>query len=475
MLSSMRENTLTESLLTALEKTPKAGVYVIQDGKFLMVNDFTAARSGYKKEEMIGMSSASIIHPEDRQMARENAISMLKGRRNTPYIFRTVSRTGEIHWITEAVSSIEYQGRRAILGTSLDVTELITAQKEIEELKALEASILEAIPHAVVGLDKGRIVFANWGVKKVFGWTPKEIENLQISIFYPSEDHYRRFMRNLKLTLQRQRIFYTEFTCRTRQGNDIECLISATPIGDYEANGRLVITYEDITDRKRIGKELEESRRRLRQLTAHLEDVREKERAHIARELHDELGQLLTALHMDLILLSQQAEACDSRLKETVSSSLNLITKIMDTLRRIYQDLRPAVLDHLGLTASICWQAEEFQKRTGIKCQVEIYPEEIPLDTNRTLVLFRILQEALTNVARHSGARNVQITLLKEKGQVTLTIRDDGRGLTREELDKPGSFGILGIKERTYLWGGEFSIEGSPDEGTLVRVSLPVG
>ncbi|MCX7981380.1 MAG: PAS domain-containing sensor histidine kinase [Syntrophales bacterium] len=471
----MVTNTLTESLLAALENTPKAGVYVIQDGRFVMVNDFTAARSGYRKEEMIGMESTSIIHPEDRQTARENAISMLKGLRNTPYIFRTVSRTGEIHWITEAVSSIEYQGRRAILGTSLDVTELIRAQREIEELKALEASILEAIPHAVLGLQKGRIVFANPGVKKVFGWEPHEIENLDMRIFYPSEAHFRRFIRNLHLTLERQRVFYTEFTCRTRHGSDIECLISATPIGDYEKDGRLVITYEDITDRKRIGRELEESRRRLRQLTAHLEDVREKERAYIARELHDELGQLLTALHMDLILLAQHTKDYDERVRDTVCSSLNLINKITESLRRIYQDLRPAVLDHLGLTAAICWQAEEFQKRTGIRCQIDIFPEEIKLDTNRTLTLFRILQEALTNVARHSGAKEVSITLKQEKGQIVLTIKDDGRGLAKEELDKPNSFGLLGIKERTFLWGGNFSILGKENEGTTVSVSLPLG
>lgn len=252
----MTVNTLTESLLKALENTPKAGVYVIQDGRFVMVNDFTAARSGYEKEEMIGMPSVSIIHPEDREMARQNAVSMLKGKRSTPYIFRTVSRTGEIHWITEAVSPIEYQGRRAILGTSLDVTELIKAQKEIEELKALEASILKAIPHAVLGLENGRIIFANEGVKKVFGWEPRSLVNLEIKVLYPSQALYERFMKNLHLTLKRQRTFYTEYTCRTRQGNDIECLISATSIGDYEKERRLVITYEDITDRKRIGREL---------------------------------------------------------------------------------------------------------------------------------------------------------------------------------------------------------------------------
>jgi len=469
----MVSRSLTQSLLTALEKTPKAGVYVIHRGKFVMVNDFTAARSGYRKEEMIGMEAIEIIHPEDRKMARANAISMLKGERNTPYVFRTVSRTGEIHWITEAVSSIHYQGQRAVLGTSLDVTELVMAQKEIEELKALEASILEAIPHAVLGWEEGKIIFANRGVEKVFGWGASELIHRDMDILFPAEAHYARFMRNLYLTLKLQRTFYTEFVCRTRHGLDIDCLISATPIGVYERDRRLVITFEDITDRKRIGKELEESRRRLRKLTAHLQDIREKERAHLARELHDELGQLLTALHMDLVILSQQIGPHETRLKETTSSMVTLLQKIMETLRRIYQDLRPAVLDHLGLTAAVCWQAEEFQRRTDIICDVNIYPEEIALDTERTLTLFRILQEALTNVARHAKATQVNISLRKEGGKVSLTVEDNGCGIDEGYLDKPDSFGLLGIKERAYLWGGEFYISKREQGGTMVRVSLP--
>jgi len=210
---------LTNNLLFALENTPKAGIYVIRAGKFLMVNDFTATRSGYRKEEMIGMDASAIIHPDDRLQAREHAISMLKGKRHTPYVFRTVSRTGQVHWITEAVTAIDYNGDRAILGTSLDVTDLVTSKKQVEELKALEASILEAIPHAVLGVEQEGIIFANRGVSKVFGWQSRELVGQQLGLLYQTEEHYRRFMRNLQLTVQRQRTFFTEFPCRTKRGN----------------------------------------------------------------------------------------------------------------------------------------------------------------------------------------------------------------------------------------------------------------
>ena len=463
-----------EGLVKALENTSKAGIYVMRDGKFLLINDFTAERSGYKKEEMIGMDSITIVHPDDREAAKKNSIEMLKGKRVTPYAFRTISQNGDIHWITEAVSSIMYQGKRAILGTSLDITEQVKAQNQLEELRALEASVLEAIPHAVLGLADRTIIFANNGAQTVFGWRPDELIGKDVRILYPSEKHYERFMKNLYLTLERQETFYTEFPCRFRDGVDMVCLISASRIGELSKERKIVITYEDITDRKRVDKELEHSRMRLRKLSAHLEAVREKERTHIARELHDELGQLLTALHTDLVLLSGQIEPEQTLLKDTSSSMINLIDMVMTTLKRIYMDLRPAVLDHLGLTAAIFWQAEEFQKRTGISCDVVIEPEDMMLDMERSLAIFRIFQETLTNVSRHAEASRVNVVLKQQDSQIDLIVKDNGKGISENQLNKPDSFGLLGIRERTYFWGGKIEISGNNGSGTSVAVSLPL-
>jgi PAS domain S-box-containing protein len=449
-----------EGLIKALENTSKAGIYVVRNGKFIFINDFTAIRSGYKKEDMIGMDSITIIHPDDRESVRNNSIEMLKGKRITPYVFRTISRTGDIHWITEAVSSIRFKGKRAILGTSLDITEQIIAQNQVKELSALETSILEAIPHAVLGLADHTIIFANNGVQTVFGWHPDELIGKDVRILYPSEKHYERFMKNLYLTLERQKTFYTEFPCRFRDGVDMDCLISASRIGELSKERKIVITYEDITDRKRVGKELEHSRMRLRRLSAHLEEVREKERTHIARELHDELGQLLTALHADLVLLTGQITPEQTILKETTSSMVSLIDMVMTTLKKIYMDLRPAVLDHLGLTAAIFWQAEEFQKRTNIHCDVSIDPEDMILDMERSLALFRIFQETLTNVSRHAEATRVDVVLKQLDGRIDLIVKDNGKGILENQQNK--------------LWGGKMDISGGKGGGTTVFVSLPL-
>jgi len=463
-----------EGLIKALENTSKAGIYVIRDGKFLHINDFTAIRSGYPKEAMIGMNAVGIVHPEDRESVRLHSIEMLKGKRITPYVFRTISKSGQIHWITEAVSSIHYEGKRAILGTSLDITEQVNAQNQVKELRALENSILEAIPHAVLGLSDNAIIFANNGVETVFGWRPDELIGKDVRILYPSEKHYERFMRNLYLTLERQKTFYTEFPCRFRDGADMDCLISASRIGELSGERKIVITYEDMTDRKRVGKELERSRMQLRSLSAHLEEVREKERTYIARELHDELGQLLTALHTDLVLLSGQITPEQTALKETTASMVNLIDMVMTTLKRIYMDLRPAVLDHLGLTAAIYWQAEEFQKRTGIHCDVTIEPEDMALDMERSLAIFRIFQETLTNVSRHAEATRVEAVLKHLDNRIDLVVKDNGKGIMEQQINQPNSFGLLGIRERTYFWGGKIDISGRKGLGTTVSVSLPL-
>ena len=463
-----------QGLLKALENTPKAGIYVIHEGKFLFINDFTANRSGYTKEEMTGMDCLTIIHPEDREMAQANAVDMLKGKRITPYVFRTVSRSGEVHWITETLSPILYKGKRSILGTSLDITDQISAQTQLEELRDLETSVLEAIPHAVLGLADNIIIFANNGAETVFGWRPDELIGKNVRILYRNEQEYTRFMRNLYLTLERQRTFYTEFTCSSRDGSDMDCLISASRIGAFARERKIVITYEDITDRKRIGKELEQSRKRLRNLSAHLEAAREKERTHIARELHDELGQLLTALNTDLVLLTNQINPRQKKASETTASMTKLIDMIMTSLKRIYMDLRPAVLDHLGLTEAIFWQVQEFQKRTGIHCNVSIEPEDMVIETDLSLVIFRILQETLTNVARHAEASRVNATLTLSGGKVDLIVRDNGKGISEEQMNKPDSFGLLGMRERTVYWGGEVNITGRENEGTTVSVSLPL-
>ncbi len=225
-------------------------------------------------------------------------------------------------------------------------------------------------------------------------------------------------------------------------------------------------------EKARLTVELMNAERKvLRSLSAHLESVREDERMRIAREIHDELGQVLTALKMDLAYLT--VKKADPSLDEKTKPMLEMIDSTIQTVKRISSELRPGVLDDLGLIAAIEWQACEFQKRTGIECAVSFSPKHIILDRDRATAIFRIFQEAVTNVIRHAEATRVDIRLEEKDGQIVLCVNDNGKGVTEEQISSPSSFGLVGIRERAYFAGGKVKISGVPDRGTSLEVVIP--
>lgn len=230
----------------------------------------------------------------------------------------------------------------------------------------------------------------------------------------------------------------------------------------------------EIAERKRAINEVNTSRERLRHLSAHLQTVREEERKGIAREIHDELGQTLTTLKLNLALLRDDLCADNPTINDKIFPLLNLIDMTIKSVKMMITALRPRLLDDLGLTAALEWQVDDFRQRTGIECSASIQPDEITLDPDRSTAIFRILQEALTNIARHASATKVNIHLEQQDNIIELRVKDNGRGITPEELSAPKSFGLLGIRERAYYWGGTVDIKGFKNEGTDVIIQLPL-
>lgn len=225
--------------------------------------------------------------------------------------------------------------------------------------------------------------------------------------------------------------------------------------------------------------ELRKSRERLRALSAHLQSVREEERIQIARELHDELGQVLTALKMDVVLLRKELEPPSPmmprrKLMREVASLGRLADRAIRAVHKITTELRPAVLDHLDLKGALEWQAREFKSQSGIECEFNSNLGTIELDRKSATALFRIFQETLINVAHHSKATEVKIFLDEKDGILTMKVIDNGKGITEAEMSDAKSFGLLGIKERALLLGGEIEVSGIRGVGTTVtlRVSL---
>ena len=249
--------------------------------------------------------------------------------------------------------------------------------------------------------------------------------------------------------------------------------ILAGPLRDPDGQLALIAVFRDITERLLFEQELRESQEQMRELAAHVESVREEERTGIAREMHDELGQLLTALKMDITWLSSHVpEPNGGTVKTKLEGMGALADDTIRTVQRISSELRPGLLDDLGLVAALEWLARDFRDRSGIECLLDV-DDNLVLDSRKSTALFRICQESLTNAVRHSGATLVTVTLLAEDGRVVLSIRDNGSGVTEEELAHPHSFGLMGMRERARGMGGEVQIVGQPGKGTSVEVTLP--
>lgn len=348
-------------------------------------------------------------------------------------------------------------------------------QESLQELDALKASILDAIPQAVVGLQNRQINFANTAVEEVFGWRPEEVIGKSVTVFYRDEKEADEIAHYFYSNLEHQRTFEAEFTCRRKDGRDILCRMRSSRVGETLKERRIVITYEDITEQRRAEKELTNSREQLRNLSAHLQSVREVESTRIAREIHDELGQSLTALQMDLAWLGNRLPPGDLSLMGEVQRMRNLLDTSIDSVHRISTELRPILLDDLGLMAAMEWQIQQFQSRTGVRCEARLDCDDSAVEKDLATALFRIFQETLTNIARHAHATLMKVSLTWKGDELQLNVSDNGKGITKKQVNDPKSFGIMGIRERVNLWSGSVSITGKSQKGTTIKVRIPMG
>lgn len=250
IIHNITERKQAEELYSKLAHNSQAGVFVLQNGKFQFVNPYMREHSGYSEEELLEMDPMDLVHPEDREMVRQEAVKMLKGDRHFPYEHRTVKKNGSIIWVLENVTSIDYFGHRATLGNSMNITKEREARQKLEEIETLESSILSAIPHAVIGLENRKIIFANDSVRDVFGWNPEEVIGERTRIFYRSDEDFEKIGQRFYPMLEKQETFREEFPCRRKDGTDIICTVSTSRVGGALKEKRIVVVYEDVTERK---------------------------------------------------------------------------------------------------------------------------------------------------------------------------------------------------------------------------------
>jgi len=348
------------------------------------------------------------------------------------------------------------------------------ALKTTEILSAKFDQFVNIIPQAVFELDAdGNFEFLNPQGFQFFGYTKQEIYNLEFWQLFDSEDR-QRLWRNVHDVCQGKcNITGNEYTAIRKDGSKFHALIYSCPICDHSVD-KLHGLILDISNRKKVEDELESSRDQLRDLSIHLQSVREEERAFLAREIHDELGQAMTALKMDLLWIDKRLPKESEGIIDKTKSMVTLLDSTIQVVKKICSDLRPGLLDDLGLKAAIEWYTEEFIERTGIICKLQINFEELEIDKDLEISIFRIFQETLTNIARHSVASKVQADFYLKKDILFMKIEDNGIGITEEQINDPKSLGLIGLRERVYPWGGEINIRGFKNKGTIVFAEIPL-
>jgi PAS domain S-box-containing protein len=408
------------------------------------------------------------IHPDDRPVFDQAVERMVREERDFELDFRLVLPDGSIKYIHSTGHPIVDERGRLVehLCTHIDFTERRRTEERLREYE----KVVEGLEEMIVVLDRDyRFLIANRAYLRYRGNEKEQVLGRLLSDISDKGIFETTVKKRLDECLRGKVVRY-ELKYPFANIGERDLFISYFPIEGRFGVDRVAVILRDITERKRAEEELERSRDQLRALAARLQNVREEERTRVAREIHDELGQALTAIRLDL---SSLVHNLPPENKQQSGSLLRLVDETIQSVRRISTELRPAVLDALGLVPALEWAAEEFETRTGTKCRVDLPEDDLVVDLERSTALFRIFQEALTNVARHANAAEVNVRLVKEDGSLTLEVHDNGQGISQDQLAAGRSLGILGMRERALLLGGELTVSGAPGKGTTVRVRIP--
>jgi two-component system sensor histidine kinase UhpB len=326
-----------------------------------------------------------------------------------------------------------------------------------------------------------RAVWWSEGVRRLFGYRDEDVGSHQdwwVERVHPEDRG--RVLEAMQTALEGGgRMYANEYRFRRQDGSYAVVLDRGFIIQDAAGKPvRIVGGMSDVSERRMAERALENSRQQLRALTARLQSVLEEERARVAREIHDDLGQLLTALKINLDWMerhigeSKDNAVVDPMLERVVESG-EVVESAIESVQRIAADLRPALLDNLGLVEALREEARRFETRSGITCRLELPPGAVSLTPKAATSVFRVFQEALTNVARHANATAVNVSLAAQGDQMVLRIEDNGEGIRPEALKDPRSLGLLGMAERAEGLGGQFAVAPSGARGTLVTLQLP--
>jgi len=459
-----------EELFQSLFIGLPVGAFVVQDRRFRLFNPQFQKLLGYSRDELLAMDCLEPVVHKDRHVVRDNAVKWLKGQHLSPYEYRFVGKDGNVRWAMETVIPGQYRGERAALGYFVDITERKQAERILQESEQRYRDLADSLPEIVFELDgKGDITFANRNAFDSFGYTQTDLmKSVNIFQMVIPEDR-GRLKERIRQILSGERLRATEYMAQRRDGSTFPVLVYSRPImHENEPVGLRGIAL-DITEQKRL-------RENMQFYISQITKAQEEERRRIARELHDETAQSLAALSLDVEVITKSGDHLPDETLRLLEQLRAKIDSIQEEVRHFSEELRPDVLDQLGLVPALELLTTELSKEGKVSARIELIGSEMRLQPEAELVLFRIAQEALHNVRKHSQATEAVVKVEFVEKKVKLNVIDNGCGFELpnrlDDFVGTGKLGLIGMQERARLLDSSLTIKSEVGRGTTVTVEV---
>jgi PAS domain S-box-containing protein len=448
------------------------------EARVTFLNPVAAALTGWPVEEALGQPIGKVLNliNEKSGMSADNEVARVLKEKQVIAVANHVgliTRDGREISVEHSAAPI-LAGKGKVIGVVL-VFRDVAARRQEQVATAEQASLIELTQDSALVIDmQGKILFWSRGAEAMLGYSKAQaVGNISHELL---RTEFPKPLTEIRAELMRVGHWEGDLIKTAQDGRRIVVAGRwALQWGKRDQAPRVLEINSDITERKRGEELLVLQREQLRALAERLQWVREEDRKQVARDLHDQIGQILTAIKMDMTWMTRHLPESETDMLARLKESIQLINDGVKAVRAICSGLRPGVLDDLGLAAAIEWQAGEFASRNGVLCNVTVPPVDLHLDGDRATATFRIFQECLTNVIRHAQAKSVRVDLCQEEESILLIVEDDGIGFHDTGFSNAlGSLGLLGMKERAQFCGGDVQISTSPGHGTTVTVRVPM-
>ncbi len=448
------------------------------EGIIVGVNPAFCSLFDKSEDELINQPFHILYHPNiQSEIYKEYRDDFFNHEIKTYLERKAILWNGRKVWFGYSNSTIKSdQNKTLVLSIVRDISEKKESELEITKSERQYRNLFNSTSDAmfVCYLNYGKTLsnFAEVNEKalQVLGYTEEEVlrlNPLQV-IFDNKEEEILKFIDRLNSGQS----YILNVSLADKKKRKIPAEINSR-LFDFNERPAILFISRDIVERRIFEEKIRQRTEQLRNLASRLQSVREEERKTIAREIHDELGQMLTVLKIQISLLANKVNSSDL-IKSKFESVEKLIDTSIESVQKISSKLRPGLLDELGLIPAIEWQAQDFMEKTGIECECILPKEEINFDQDKSTALFRIFQESIINTARHANATKILIQLKEERDTLILEIKDNGKGITLSQVNDPKSLGLLGMKERAIIFGGSVEIKSSMNDGTTVRAIIPL-